>query len=259
MKSLLLSILMLILLIACGKESSKKISELTHQDVKALYQAKKIEIKVFYEIGAEPFTEGPLGFKFWNILSENLEALFPHLPAGQILVPKDLTHMSKISKKNKTSWSAADVQELASSLGASSQNEISRFNIFFVNGFSNQGESVIGFHVTGTNTMVVFKDVIKNSGQDPLGLVPKYVEQATLIHEMGHAVGLVSNGVPTTSSHHDSSHGHHCSNPECVMYYTNEGLSSMIEFLKRAGMTGSSVMFDKGCLDDTKKYYESMQ
>ena len=29
------------------------------------------------------------------------------------------------------------------------------------------------------------------------------VEQSTIVHEIGHAIGLVNNGVPATTAHHD--------------------------------------------------------
>ena len=70
------------------------------------------------------------------------------------------------------------------------------------------------------------------------------------MHELGHAVGLVEFGVPSTSSHHDNSHGAHCTNQECVMYWLNEGASDMAQYTTRVVLTRDSVLFDAACLAD---------
>jgi hypothetical protein len=43
--------------------------------------------------------------------------------------------------------------------------------------------------------------------------------KALLQHEFGHLLGLVDQGSPMQSPHKDASHGAHCSNPSCLMFY----------------------------------------
>ncbi|MEO8174148.1 MAG: hypothetical protein ABI581_13735, partial [Sediminibacterium sp.] len=44
------------------------------------------------------------------------------------------------------------------------------------------------------------------------------VESGTLMHEMGHLLGLVNTGTPMTKAHEDASHKSHCTNTGCLMY-----------------------------------------
>ena len=90
------------------------------------------------------------------------------------------------------------------------------YYVVFVSGFYTDGTgprpNVLAVSIGSTGVVAMFKDVIAGTG----GVVPnveKFVEQSTLVHELGHAVGLVANGVATTSAHHDSAHGAHCTNP----------------------------------------------
>lgn len=244
----------LFILIGCGKEPARKSSQ-RKQDVSALYTAQKLNVVVYYEEGAEPYTDkvGPL--ELWHLLRSNLTALFDGR-STQIEVPAALDQMTKISARNKSSWSMEDVISLAKAHSIPQQEGVQHFQIFFLKGFSDGDPGVIGFHISNTKIMAIFKDVIKSTGNGSgaMDVVPKYVEQATLIHEMGHALGLVNNGLPMQESHQDSDHGAHCSNPDCVMYYSNEGTSSMMNFAHKASQKLSTVMFDSQCLEDSRKY-----
>ena len=89
---------------------------------------------------------------------------------------------------------------------------------------------MIGFSINDTPIIAVFKDVVVTSGGPA---VQKFVEQSTLVHEMGHALGFVNNGVPLASSHQDSVHGAHTVNSNCIMYWLNEGASDMAAFVQQ--------------------------
>jgi predicted Zn-dependent protease len=251
-----MKILILILVLglaSCGRETKKKSSEV-RQDVSAIYAASTVKVQVFYEPGAEPYTDGPLNLKYWSILEQNLEALFQgSSPSKTIKVPKALSEMSAMSAFNKTSWKIEDVLEMSKGVPTAGSSDAATFSVFFVKGSYSENPKVIGFHITNTKLMVVFKDVIK-SVPDQTSFGSKYLEQATIIHELGHALGLVNNGLPMKSAHHDSEHGAHCDNPKCVMYYTNEGTSNMLAFLAQVLQSSSTVMFDANCLQDSQSY-----
>ena len=88
-------------------------------------------------------------------------------------------------------------------------------------------------------------------------MTSKYIEQSTLVHEMGHALGLVNTGLPMDVAHQDTAHGPHCNNPDCVMYWLNEGASDLRGYIIRLLLPGNTrfpILFDDKCLEDSRKY-----
>jgi hypothetical protein len=100
------------------------------------------------------------------------------------------------------------------------------------------------------STIVMFKDVIRSTGQLGNPNTVRYVEQSTMIHELAHSIGLVDNGVPMVADHRDTEHGAHCTNPDCVEFWLNEGASEARDFALRRLLTKSSLLFDAACLAD---------
>jgi hypothetical protein len=52
------------------------------------------------------------------------------------------------------------------------------------------------------------------------------------------------------ANHKDATHGAHCTNTKCVMYWENEGVSATREFAKQLLLTGNVVLFKEDCLAD---------
>lgn len=248
-------ILVCVSLVGCGK--SKK-SQTKYANA---LSAVSLTINVYYEEGAEPYAGGltvpqtSLPLKYWDLLQKNLESLFlgrDRLPA--IKVPKELKDMNLLGKGSTSKrWSIDDALNMAAGVPAPSSES---FNIFFVNGRAEENINIIGFNLTGKNIIFIFKEVIAQTGSGVgIGdLVPKFVEQATLIHEMGHAIGLVNNGLAMKTNHEDHAHKHHCNNENCVMYYANEGTESLIRFAQSRATNFDLVMFDDHCLNDARAY-----
>jgi hypothetical protein len=229
-------------------------------DIPTLYSTvSQINVNVFYEPDAEPY-EGNTqnGLAYWSMLEANIAALFESRSLiPNIYVPRTVREMTELPEQNKSSWTAQDVYNLAESvISGYSSSPKACFYVFFVNGYlSEDGKnvaSVIGASITGTPIIVVFKDVVRSTGASPT--LVKYVEQTTLVHEFGHAMGLVNSGVTLSSAHQDTAHGHHCSNNDCVMYWLNEGLSDLMAFVQQYMATNNPVMFGQECLDDAIKY-----
>lgn len=254
MKNIIL--LLLVIVAACGKMPQFRLkSSLEPQSVSAIYGSATLNIKVFYEPGAEPYTDQVLTFKTFDLFHKNIDALFEgKTNRPMILVPRELSEMTKLSVQSKTTWTVEEVLALSESNPVPPGVDASNFSIFFLNGRSKDNSSAIGFHISKTNVIAIFKDVVKSTTTAANPLVPKYVEQATLVHEMGHALGLVDNGVPMYTPHKDTSHGAHCSNPDCVMYYSNEGTASMLNFATQKVAKLSFIMFDQQCLNDAQNY-----
>ncbi|WP_408096291.1 hypothetical protein ACJVC5_14715 [Peredibacter sp. HCB2-198] len=251
MKMLLITLLLIVT--ACGKDSSKKSSVQT-QNPNTIFGASQITVKVYYQEGAEPYTEDSniALLKYWTIYQKNIEALFNgRSPRPTLVIPTSLSQMTKIPSVNVTKWSIEDILSLAKTVESSESGLV--FKIFFVKGEYAENSNVLGFHISNTYTMAVFKDIIARSGSTE-ERIPQYVEQATIIHETGHALGLVNNGLPMKAAHQDSEHGAHCSEPTCVMYWQNEGTSGLRNFVKNLIINRSTVMFDSQCLNDAQNY-----
>jgi hypothetical protein len=52
------------------------------------------------------------------------------------------------------------------------------------------------------------------------------------------------------AQHKDSTHGAHCNNDQCVMYWLNEGAADATSFAIQRLTTGNAILFDDACLAD---------
>ncbi len=229
----------------------------------------KMELQVLYEADADPYTGSftnpatSTTKTVWGILEDNLKEIFQN--RGQSVsftIPSTTSSMQSISSQNKSSWTNSELLTLAKTYRkATSTADTGRFFVAFLNGYFNENgsanQNVIGINITGTPYLFIFKPVITSISAGSVAVTNAtrvYVEQSTLIHEMGHALGLVNNGVPLSSSHQDSSNGKHCSNSTCVMYYANTGTSALVTFLQTYLQSGSNIMLKSDCLTDIKNY-----
>lgn len=261
-KFLLLGLLCF-LLSSCGKTQLDTPSDLTTQIFNSFTNSKpnlyfqssqNITVEVYYEPGAEPFTgTTKFGKPYWGILEDNLKALFQYRTMAPLIsVPKELNAMTAMPAQNKTTWTADDVLHLnAKFKQASPTGSEARFYIYFLNGNASESANVIAFSVNGTPVIGVFKNVITRNGGP---VVQKYVEQSTIIHELGHAIGLVNNGIPMKTPHQDEAHGNHTKNSDCVMYWQNEGSADLMNFVSKIMLTGSNVMWGTEVLEDVRLF-----
>lgn len=254
----------------CGKDKSVRDAQnLNPYETTKNYftTSTKLVVEVAYESGQEPFADGVTltiageTVPLWDVLERNLTALFLGRSVTPVLtVPKQLAAMKELPAQGKASWTPEDILKLADKhrTGRSSTSE-TYFFVVFLSGVFNDGSadkpSTIGVSLGGTTVVAIFKDVVRQTGVSAAGFVPRYVEQATLVHEIGHALGLVDNGLPMKETHKDTEgHGAHCNNPDCVMYWMNEGRSDMIQFAIRMSVLGNVVMYDQKCLDDARGF-----
>jgi hypothetical protein len=104
-----------------------------------------------------------------------------------------------------------------------------------------------------TGIIAMFKPVIESTGVGAKGNTAVFVEQATLSHEFGHAVGLVGRAIAVVSDHHDAENGNHCSNSDCLMHVSNEGATAMKAFTQKLQDGGNRVLFGPACLADARE------
>lgn len=214
---------------------------------------KTIVIEVDYATGAEPYTGPMVGMgDTWDLFEKNAVALFE---GGDktLVVPHTLAEMEELTDVPDQDFDTDDILALAAKhrTEASTADEAALYLLWLPAYYKDKDgvqKNVLGVSLWDTGVIAMFKPVIASGGGGPL--VSHFVEQTTLIHEFGHAAGLVNNGIAMASPHQDEAHGAHCSNQDCVMYYLNEGASDMLLFVQNSIAKGDTDLFGTECLDD---------
>lgn len=104
-------------------------------------------------------------------------------------------------------------------------------------------DGVAGVTVGGPvlGPVVVFLDTLGELAAGPAGPLPlppqaiARLERATLLHEAGHGVGLVDNGLPQVRDREDPDHPGHSRNAGSVMYWKVESLDGLRDFILQDG------------------------
>lgn len=222
-------------------------------------QMESLTLEVAYEPGAAPYDFNINGENIWEFAELNIESLFVHRPVSiDVLVPTGLNQMTLIPDQNKTGFTSTDILNLADQYRKDEGNEVSG-NIFilFLDGYFKQDDtirqSIAGVNITGTPVVAIFKPIITDAY--PQRIFREFMEQSIVIHETGHAVGLVKNGLPLTSSHQDIPHGSHCTNNDCVMYWENERTTTnLTAFVQSYQSANKPVIFGIECIADVTDY-----
>ena len=106
---------------------------------------------------------------------------------------------------------------------------------------------ILGEAYRNTSAVIYGKAIQQNTGK--VGKPNRTKLEATiLLHEIGHLLGLVNKGSAARSEHVDERHASHCTNKECLMYWSN-GLQDKFGHLVR----GDIPNLDAACLEDLKK------
>ncbi len=211
-------------------------------------------IEVDYVPTAKP-TSGR-GQPLFQLTRSNLERLFNDTSV-KVTIPSSDGDMEQLSDVTATTFSSDEMLAIAdkhrNQKGTSSSVT---FYVVFLDGYfkdsSGTRNDVLGVSLGNTGVIGMFKPVMDSVGAT--GKLPvataNFAGETTLIHELSHAIGLVNNGIALKSEHQDTANGKHCNNSECIMYYSNEGVDSLREFITRAVKDGNTVLFDSACLAD---------
>lgn len=139
-----------------------------------------------------------------------------------------LSNVAYIEKDNRTAYTSGD--------------HLGVYVLLTDGGYSEQG--VLGIAFRNTSVCLFGKTIHDNSGG--IGQTSRTKLESTVIeHEFGHLLGLVDIGSPMQSNHKDASHGNHCSNSNCLMYYASE-TTDILGFL----LTGNIPPLDANCKSD---------
>ena len=233
---------------ACGSTKSVLTTE-------ELYSPEVTEVlfEVDYQEGAEPFVgEIQEGVSTWNFLRNNVSAMFRGTKT--ITVPVTLEEMEEIPGQS-TNYSSDDIFDLVDQYRTTSPLSEGRASIYvlFLDGLFLQDNrsqnSVLGVSFADQGVIAIFKRAILIN-TFPSQVVRNFVEQVTLIHEAGHSIGLVNNGLKQTSDHHDIKHGAHCTNDQCVMYWLNEGVLDLVDFVRNNDPNAETIIYGDECIRD---------
>ncbi|QQR91614.1 MAG: hypothetical protein IPJ88_07800 [Myxococcales bacterium] len=205
-------------------------------------QVTSMIIEVDYQQGAEPYTVNVGGEGSpWSLMALNFTKLFEARPRP-ITIPTTIEDMQNIGQAEDPDFTVDDVIKLAKThRDHISSKEVPSFYILFLDGYffenNERQHGVLGISIGGTGMVAMFKPVIQSTAPQLNNttvddLVRHFGEQTTLVHELGHAIGLVNNGLALTTAHWDEENGRHCSNERCVMYYLNEGARDLLEFVQ---------------------------
>lgn len=213
-----------------------------------------LELIVGYEENAEPYTTFN-NKNAWSIVADNIAQLLDGRGLTYI-VPRELSDMTFLGTLGQQNYTSNDLKNLADDLQKYTNKEAEKgVVILFLDGyFTKEGEvldKVLGLNINGTAIIAMFKPVIESAS--PSFTLRTLVEQSTLTHEIGHALGLVNNGVPLTSQHHDEENGAHCTNKDCVMYWSNGG-GNVVEFVQPYLRGGQIDLFGEECLADVRQF-----
>ena len=215
----------------------------------------RVVIEIDYQAGAEPYTGTSVAFgDTWRLFRTNAEKLIDG--TGKTLeVPVTLDRMQRLDDVAGTQFSSDAILAIARAhRDTPSDGDVLAYYVVWLDGvFEEDGarrEGVLGVSLGRTGVIAMFKPVIESAGLSLAPDLARIVEQTTLIHEFGHAVGLVANGVPLTSAHHDAANGAHCSNDRCIMYWTIEGVDAARDYAQRHVTRSDVVLFGDECLAD---------
>lgn len=216
----------------------------------------QVIVEVDHGPGASPRTGGFGGVDdVWSLTQANLEALFVGVP---IDVPHDLVDMEPIAEVPEGDDGAFDRDELLAISARTRQDlpapGVAAYHVLFLDGrFADESgvrDSVLGVSLGGTTVVALFTPVI--DGAALLEPVRAFVEQTTLVHELGHAVGLVNTGLPMVDDHEDPEHPGHDIDDGCVMFWANEGAADLVAFVTQVVREDSVVLFDDACIADVR-------
>jgi predicted Zn-dependent protease len=212
----------------------------------------KLELIIAYEQGADPYLNFG-GFDNWRITDYNLNQLLAtqNIPVKVPHVLDSMKNLGVLAQNNYTRQNiidiAADVQRY------SNKDSVKGIVLLFLNGYLIKDgvieTRVLGLTIDGSAVVAIFKPVISASSSKEAE--KNMVEQSTITHEIGHVLGLVNNGVPPTSPHHDQANGSHCSNASCVMYWKN-GAGEVVQYIDQFTTGQDITLFGEQCMADLK-------
>ncbi len=252
--------LILALLFSCSKNTSTSDEDQVPKEVIELSQnimnssIDELKINIFFESSAIPYEGNFLfGSDVWEVTNTSVTTLFGRFPSRVITTPYAVSEMNEIPDNSKQSWSSDQLIALGESIAPElKSNNILNTSVIYVKGVFNGNTNILGLHFSGKRYVFIFKDVVESVGGT--SDQQKYVEQAVVVHELGHLFGLVNSGIAQATNHEDKSHPHHTSNDECVMYWAVEGSQGVLSFAISVLISQKLNLYEQEVINDVNQY-----
>lgn len=194
---------------------------------------KSLKVEIQYMAGFEPN-----GSSLTHL--QNLLASIINKPAGINIVTKE------IPSSASTQLSTSQILQIENNnrTAFTTQDQFAVY-ILFTNG-SFTDNNILGAAYRNSSMVIFGKNIKDNSGG--LGQASRVkLESTVLEHEFGHVLGLVDIGSAMQTNHADATHGNHCNNSNCLMYYSAD-TKDVLGFL----ISGNTPVFDSNCLADLR-------
>lgn len=212
-----------------------------------------LTVEIDYESTAAPYG----GFGPGSVFGDNVDAIFPFLGTS-FTAPTSVGQMQDVGAIADDSLTSQEILALAELHrdGATVGSARHQYVIFVDGKFEDDTgtrDDILGVSIGYTGVIAMFKPVIASTSFVPS--VRSFAEQTVLVHEFGHEIGLVDNGLAMQSEHLDEAHGAHCSNTDCVMYWAIQTKQDILGFITGRMGSGSNVLFAADCLADVRANY----
>lgn len=163
------------------------------------------------------------------------------------------------SRGSDHGWTDQELSQLAQEhFDRAVADDVVKMHVMFLDGHSardDDGGRILGL-AWGHTYIVIFKRTLESACRQ--SALPTNREQlcsmaelAVWLHEVGHNLGLVDNGLSLASDHRDPDHPKHCDNDNCLMYWAWKGPNATDQLLDRllAGQD-TAPAFDAQCRAD---------
>ncbi|WP_373073264.1 membrane metalloprotease [Zeaxanthinibacter enoshimensis] len=197
-----------------------------------------IKLEIQYMPGMEPRQQTIDNFR--TFLEERLNK-----PAGIELV------VEEIPSANKDQYSIDDIVSLENNYRTAYNDDrmIAVWGIFLDAEYAGNTENGTVLGVAFRNTsFALFESSVQEFSDRAFAPSRTVLESTVLNHEFGHLMGLVNAGAPLQSDHQDTEHGRHCTDENCLMYWTAETGEGILDML-----TGGNIpSLDTQCIADLR-------
>ncbi len=103
--------------------------------------------------------------------------------------------------------------------------------VIYLDGRWAENEDVLGV-AFGGDMVALFSERIEQASN--ILVSSTTVHRAVLVHELGHIIGLVDNGIPMVNNHEDPEHPGHSDNQNSVMYWAVE-TTNIVNLVRNGG------------------------
>lgn len=151
-------------------------------------------------------------------------------------------------------WTFAELTMLADQTFDDDHGTIA-MHVLWIDGHDDDdgaGGSILGL-AWGNRHIAMYHDTIERICGSSLIMREQVCESAQYhvwLHEVGHVIGLVDNGLPMVTDHRDPDHGAHDVNDACIMYWAFDGESGIDILREQLLGGGPTIDFDAECLAD---------